>query len=189
MDSTDRITEAEYLVRERAAEYRSEYLAGQVRAMTGGSLQHNRIVVNLAVALSAQLRDRPCEVCVIDVRVKVSPAGLYTYPDVAVSCGGPIYEDAVTDTLLNPLVIFEVLSPSIQQYDRGEKFGYYRQIESLREYVLIAQDRMRVEHFARDRDWAPVTLEAPDSVTELPAIGCALPLGDIYERVELSPRT
>ncbi len=185
METTGRMTEAEYLVRERAAEYRSEYLAGRVRAMTGASRQHNRIVVNLTMLLGEQLRDRPCELFVSDIRVKVAKARLYTYPDVAVTCGPARFEDPLTDTLLNPVLVIEVLSPSAESYDRGEKFAYYRQLESLREYVLIAQERMHVEHHARERDWAPALRDAPDDVLELPAIECALRLAALYERVDL----
>ena len=185
MDTTDRITEAEYLVRERAAEYRSEYLDGRIRALAGASDTHIFIVASLVALLWPQLRRGPCRVGSSDMRVKVSATGLYTYPDVVIVCGRAQMEDEHADTLLNPVVILEVLSPSTEAYDRGEKFAHYRRLDSLREYVLVAQDRMRVEHFARERNWAPVTLEAPDSVMALATIGCALPLADIYERIEL----
>ena len=127
----------------------------------------------------------------IDVRVKVARARLYTYPDMAVVCGEPLYEDPVTDTLLNPQVIIEVLSRSTEAYDRGEKFAHYRRLESLREYVLVAQERMRVERYARAEpgadSWTFSALSEPGERLELSALGCAVPLREIYERVTLAP--
>ncbi len=126
-----------------------------------------------------------------EMRVRVHPTGLYTYPDVVAVCGEPEFADATTDTLLNPSVIVEVLSPSTEGYDRGEKFVHYRRVETLREYVLVAQDRMRVEHYTRDaadpERWTLVELSAPGDALELPALACALPLRDLYERLELTP--
>ena len=184
--TTERMSEQEYLVRERAAEYRSEYGQGRMVAMTGASRSHNRITVSLARHLGNQLEDRRCEVFVADMRVKVQAAGLYAYPDVVAVCGPPEFEDAETDTLLNPTVIVEILSPSTEAYDRGEKFAYYGRLESLRELVLIAQDRMRVEHWAREGDrWA--VLSDPDAILELTSLECRTALQEIYERVELPP--
>ncbi len=183
----ERLSEKEYLVRERAARYKSEYRQGRMVAMTGASRQHNRITVDLTAVLSTQLRDRPCEVFVSDMRVKVRAAGLYTYPDVVALCGPAEFEDE--DTLLNPALIVEVLSPSTESYDREEKFAAYRTLDSLREYVLIAQDRMHVERWVREDDlWHATAREAPDAVLELTSIGCAVPLREIYRRVELGAR-
>ena len=141
------LTPEEYLARERRAETKSEYLRGEVFAMAGASRAHNLIASNAAGELRQQLRDRPCEVYPSDMRVKVSPSGLYTYPDVTVVCGEPQFEDAEVDTLLNPKVLVEVLSPSTADYDRGGKFTHYRRLPSLQEYVLISQDRPLVEHY------------------------------------------
>ena len=188
MTTMDRISEAEYLVRERAADYRSEYVAGRVYFMAGASRPHNVIALNVAGLLHGQLRGRPCEAYAADMRVKIRATGLYTYPDVVVVCGRPDLEDANCDTVLNPVVIMEVISPSTEAYDRGEKFAHYRRLDSVVEYVLIAQDRMRVEHFSREGErWSFVELAEPASVLELGSIGCALRLGDIYERLELLP--
>lgn len=181
-------TPAEYLLRERAAEYKSEYRNGRIVAMTGASRRHNLIAGNLFSELRQQLRGRPCEAYMSDMRVKVSPTGLYTYPDVVVACGEIRFEDAHIDTLLNPTLIAEVLSPSTATYDRGEKFAQYRRLDSLQEYVLIAQDAVRVEHYRRQGDqWVPI---APDDVLTLATIGCRVSLADLYERVQLpdSPR-
>lgn len=182
------MSEKEYLVRERAAEYKSEYRQGRMVGMTGASRSHNRITVSLAGAMWTQFRHRPCEVYMADMRVKVRAAGLYTYPDVVALCGPPVFEDAETDTLLNPVVIVEILSPSTESYDRDEKFTHYRRLDSLQEYVLIAQDRMRVEQWRRDGDdWPRTVVEGADAVLRLPSLDCAVPLTEIYERVELAP--
>src|SRR5206468_6291774 len=120
----------------------SEYINGQIYAMSGASREHNLIVVNLIRELSSQLRGRPCEVYASDMRVKVRPTGMYTYPDVVAVCGEPRFEDEQVDTLVNPAVIVEVLSPSTEAYDRGQKFAHYRKLESLTEYVLVAQNEV-----------------------------------------------
>ncbi len=184
----ERISPAEYLIRERAAEYRSEYRDGRMVAMTGASVEHGTIVWNLAAALRVRLRGRPCRAMMTDMRVKVAPTGLYTYPDVVALCGKLLLEDARRDTLLNPSVIVEVLSPSTEAYDRGERFTHYQRLESLREYVLIAQDRMRIERWVREGDrWDRTDVDGPDAVLALTAVDCAVPLREIYERVELAP--
>ncbi len=133
----------EYLAMERQAETKSEYYAGEVFAMAGASRKHNLIVPNLAYLLVGQLKSRSCEVYNSDMRVKVSATGLYTYPDLAVVCGKPRFDDDQEDTLLNPTVIVEVLSKSTEAYDRGEKFAMYRALESMTDYLLIAQDIAR----------------------------------------------
>src|ERR1044072_8315019 len=143
---TDFLTATEYLEIERKAEFRSEYIAGRMHAMSGASPQHNQIAGNFYREVSSQFRSRNCRVFIIDVRLKVSPTGMYTYPDVTAVCGEARFEDQHVDTLLNPTVIIEVLSESTEAYDRGEKFAQYRRIESLREYVLVAQNKIRVEH-------------------------------------------
>lgn len=180
-----RYTPEEYLALERKAEYKSEYLEGQIYAMTGASREHNLIAGNVFREFGTQLRGRPCEVYTSDMRVKVSPTGLYTYPDVVAVCGEPRFEDAHVDTLLNPTLIVEVLSDSTEAYDRGKKSAHYRRLESLAEYVLIAQDRMHVERYARQREqWVLTEVSEPDGVLVLDSLGCTLRLQDIYERIE-----
>jgi len=131
------------------------------------------------------MKGRPCEVYPNDMRVKVSATGLYTYPDAIVVCGEPRFEDAHVDTLLNPTLIVEVLSESTAAYDRGQKFAHYRGIESLTEYVLVAQDECRVEHFAKqsDRQWLQTVVQSPEAEIELVSIQGALRLREIYDRV------
>lgn len=181
----DTLTPEEYLEIERKATVRSEYIAGRMFAMSGASRRHNLITGNVAGELRNQLKGRPCEVYSSDMRVKVSSTGLYTYPDVVAVCSEPRLEDDHFDTLLNPAVIVEVLSDSTEAYDRGEKFAQYRRLQSLREYVLVAQNKMRVERFARQTDqWVFSELNDPADSLRLPSLGCTLSLGDIYQRVD-----
>ena len=175
---------AAYLAFERQSPQRHEFVDGRVRAMSGASRDHNLIALNIAAELRQQLRGRPCETYVGDMRVKVAASGLYTYPDVVVCCDGPRFEDAVLDTLLNPSLIVEVLSPSTEAYDRGAKFDAYRQLASLRDYVIVAQDRLWVACFTRRRQaWLLVEHRDRQAVLTLPSIGCRLELDGIYERV------
>lgn len=179
------ITPAEYLAAERKAAEKSEYINGHVYAMAGASRVHNLIALNAASELRAQVRGRPCEVYANDMRVKVERTGMYTYPDVVGLCDGPRFEDDSVDTLLNPAVIIEVLSPSTERYDRGEKFAHYRRLESLREYILIAQDIRRVEHYRREGDsWVLTEISEPDAALDIPSLSATLRLSDIYDRVE-----
>ena len=179
------LTSAEYLALERKATTKSEYLNGRVYAMVGASREHNLIAVNMASELHGQLRERPCETYINDMRVKVAPAGLYTYPDVVVVCENPRFEDDDLDTLLNPTVLIEILSPSTEAYDRGEKFAYYRQLESLREYLLVAQNRVCVErYFRQGAQWLLTEFSALDDEIDLVSISCQLSLRAIYAKVE-----
>lgn len=179
------LTPQEYLARERQAETRSEYLHGEVSAMPRSSREHNLIAGNVGGELRQQLRERQCEVYQSDMRVKVSPTGLYTYPDVTVVCGEPEFEDAEVDTLLNPQVLAEVLSPSTADYDRGGKFTHYRRLTSLKEYVLISQDRPLIEHYVRQGqdEWLLTEVGSPQDTLDLPTIECRLPLSEIYLKV------
>ncbi|HVT61380.1 MAG TPA: Uma2 family endonuclease [Thermoanaerobaculia bacterium] len=180
-----RLSREEYLTRERRSEGKHEYLDGEVFAMTGASLQHNRIVWNLAGILYSQLRGRACQACIGDMRIQVTATGLYTYPDLVVVCGEPRFADRELDTLLNPTLIVEVLSPSTEAHDRGKKFAHYRTIESLAEVVLVSQERVEVERFSRQPDGGWLLLEANriEERLALPSIGCELLLADVYERV------
>src|SRR5258708_18618472 len=130
-----------YLDLDRQSAFKNEYFNGEIFAMTGASRKHNLITSNVNYSLNLQLKRRQCEVYASDMRVKVSSSGLYTYPDVVVVCGAPMFEDKETDTLINPTVIIEILSKSTEAYDRGDKSGHYRRLESLSEYILISQDR------------------------------------------------
>lgn len=180
------VTPAAYLQTERGAAFRSEYVNGRVYALAGASRVHNLIVGNTFANLHAQLRGRRCEVYANEMRVKVESTGMYTYPDVVGLCEKPEVEDEHLDTLLNPAVIIEVLSPSTERYDRGEKFAHYRRLPSLREYVLIAQDIRRIDHYRRDGDsWVLTEVSEPDASLVLGSLGATIALADIYDRVEV----
>jgi len=178
-------TPEEYLKLERTSEQKHEYFRGEIFAMGGASARHVLIVGNVAAELRNQLRDRTCTVYSADLRVSVSPDGLYTYPDVIVVCGDPQFIEAELDTLTNPTLIVEVLSESTKNYDRGEKFEQYRQIPSFGEYLLIAQDKIHVEHYLRQNDgsWILTETNDPGAVIELVSINCRLSVTEIYAKV------
>jgi Uma2 family endonuclease len=179
------VTPEAYLEFERASATKHEYFGGKVYAMTGASANHNLIVANTLASLHGQLRKRPCRVYPSDMRVKTQSSILYTYPDISIVCGEHYFEDAERDTLLNPVVIIEVLSPSTERYDRGKKFQHYRTLASLQEYVLIAQDSIRIEHFVRqpNDEWLLSDTTEIDSRVELTSIERHLVLADVYEKV------
>jgi Uma2 family endonuclease len=180
-----RFTPQEYLALERKSETRNEYYNGEIFAMSGASREHNLIAGNLFRDIGNQLEDRPCETYMNDMRVLIEATGLYTYPDVVVVCGEPRFQDREVDTLLNPAVIVEVLSPSTEAYDRGDMFRHYSRIDSLREFVLISQDRMMVERYTRQgNDWVLSDMTDPDQVLKLESIGCQIPLGRIYAKIK-----
>ena len=181
------ITPEEYLATERKAEYKSEYFNGEMFAMAGASERHVSIVANVMYLLVGQLKGRPGKAYSSDMRVKVSPTGLYTYPDVVVVCGQPQFADEQKDTLLNPTLIVEVLSESTKDYDRGEKFEHYRTLPSLSEYVLIAQDKYHVEHFVRQPDnrWLLSETNLLGDTIHLSSIACDLALTEVYDKVEM----
>ena len=179
------LTPEEYLAIERGVEAKHEFYRGEMFAMGGASREHNLITGNAGASLHAQLANRPCEAYQNDMRVKVTANGLYTYPDVVVTCEKPRFEDEHFDTLLNPQAIIEVLSETTEKYDRGKKFEHYRQIESLREYALVAQDRAHVELFTRGEDgvWSLSEATGIDATIALPTVGCQLALADVYAKV------
>lgn len=183
------LTPEDYLALERKAQTKSEYYDGQVYALAGASPSHTLIAANVTALLVVALRNRPCTVHVADQRVKVTAAGLYTYPDVVVVCGVAEFEDDRRDTLLNPSVLVEILSPSTEGYDRGRKFEFYRGLESLTDYILVAQDHSLVEHFARlpDGTWLLSAYSDPNDVARIESIGCDLPLADVFAKVEFPP--
>jgi Uma2 family endonuclease len=180
-------TPEEYLVLERKAGYKSEYFAGEIFAMSGASERHNLIVANVVATLHTQFRNRPCKVYASDMRVKVSPTGLYTYPDVVALCSEPRFDDDQKDTLLNPTVIIEVLSPSTEAYDRGDNFGHYRKLACLTEYVLISQEKIHIERYVRqpDNQWLLSETSGLHDTVQLPSINCTLVLDEVYEKVEI----
>jgi Uma2 family endonuclease len=186
---TTLLTPEEYLEIERRAERKSEYFQGEMFAMSGASRPHVLIVTSLVYELMLRLDAGPCEVYSNDMRLRVTPNGLYTYPDVMVACGEPQFADDQSDTLLNPVLIVEVLSASTEAYDRGKKFDQYRALPSLREYLLVAQDAPRIEQFTPqpDGNWLRVETSGMDASVRLASIDCVLPLTKIYNKVNWPP--
>ena len=185
------ISPEEYLALEESAEGRSEYFNGEIFAMSGGTSEHNVIAGNVSRELGNQLFDRPCLVYQSEQRVKIPSTGLYTYPDVTVVCSRPEFENARRTTLLNPIVLVEVLSESTEAYDRGDKFAHYQTLPSVREYVLIASDQHRIERFSRavgSSDWVLSVCTDPDGSLPLESIGCTLELSGVYHKVEFLER-
>lgn len=180
-------TPEEYLAIERAAEHRSEFVHGAIRAKPSSNVTHNTIVGNLLVALSTQLRGGPCEVFCSALRVKALATEAYLYPDLVALCDAPELEDSFEDTLLNPAVIIEVLSESTERYDRGDKFAHYRKIDTLREYILVAQDKVSIEQYVRHGDhWMLSEITNLGGVLRIEALGCEVAVRDIYDRVHLA---
>ena len=204
-----RFTVEEYLAFERASDERHEYLDGVIYAMAGSASQqamagesedHGTICVNLVTSLATRLRGSPCRVFTKDLKVCCGPyrshtrEGLYAYPDLVVVCGPSQYHDQARDVLLNPTVIVEVLSPSTEAFDRGEKFRHYRAwLPTLTDYVLVAQDQSVIDHYQRTPTGSPApqeqtrwkleTLEGLDANLHLPSIACTVPLAEVYERI------
>jgi Uma2 family endonuclease len=182
-----RLTEREYLEIERRAEIKSEFYDGEMFAMSGGTRAHSAIAVNLIRELGNKLKGRPCSVYNSDLRVKIEASGLFTYPDVSVVCGAERLQD--DDILLNPVLLAEVLSESTEAYDRGKKFEHYRQIPSLREYLLISQAEPRIEQFIRQEtgDWLLREAAGTAGALELPSLQIPLELGEVFARIAFTP--
>ncbi len=185
-----RLTATEYLAIERLAETKSEFLDGDVFAMSGGSHNHSLIATNISGELRNRLKGKSCQSLNSDMRLKVEATDLYAYPDVQIACGELRFEDEMKDALLNPTVIFEVLSPSTAAWDRGQKFWHYRHLESLQEYVLVSQDHWLVERYRRQENgaWLLESLDTAGAILKLDSVGCELPLNEIYAGVELRPQ-
>lgn len=176
---------AEYLRLEEAAQFRSEYIGGQVVAIQGGTLNHALISSNLVGEFGNALSKTDCRVFGSGMRIRTSPSGLYTYADAAVGCGRL---EVVDNTFTNPVLIAEVLSDSTEAYDRGRKFGWYRQIASLREYILVDQKKALIEHFHKEQesDWRMRDYGSLDAVLRIDSLEITIPASEIYRGVELS---
>ncbi len=179
----------EWLEGERAAlEGRSEFVDGEIFAMTGGSLAHSALVSNINREISIQLKGRPCQVYASDVKVLIRAANAGKYPDLVALCGEPELLDERRDVLLNPNLIVEVLSDSTEAYDRGEKFALYRQLPSLQEYLLVSQSRVGVELYTRGQDdrWTLTDYSALTDRVPLASIDCTLALAEVYDKLEIA---
>ncbi len=182
------ISEAEYLELEEDSLEKHEYFDGEIFAMAGATADHNVLAANTISSIHSQMRGKRCRVVGSDQRVKVLEEGLYTYPDAVVYCPPFQFDSIKKTTLLNPVVIIEVLSSSTADYDKGKKFDSYKKIESLRDYILISQDEMRVEHFHRNErdEWVHDAQSTASSAITLVSIDCVLPLADVYDGIEVS---
>lgn len=184
-----KLTIAEYLARERAADFKSEYYRGETFAMAGASREHNTVKENLIVELGMRLKGSPCRTYSSDQRVKVSATGLYTYPDIVIVCGRPEYDPDDPDTLVNPVAVIEVLSPATERYDRGAKFRQYQQLSSVREYVLVSQEEPVIERFVRqpDGNWLLTVITGLTSEVAFVTTPVRVAMADIYNGVEFTP--
>ena len=178
-------THQQYVEMEENASYKSEFIAGRIYAMSGGTPKHSAIGANITGEMRSLLRQGPCQVYTSDLRVGIMPLDVETYPDVTIVCGEPRLNPFDKNSLINPSVIFEVLSPSTERYDRGEKWARYQRLDSLQQYVLVSQDTPRVEHFTRrdDGTWNYAAVEGLDAASGLTVLGAALSLAEIYDRV------
>jgi Uma2 family endonuclease len=186
-----RMSEEEYLDFERKSEIKHEALNGYIYAMAGASRRHNLLSVSTTSILYNQLLDKPCEIYPSDMRVKAEASDkLYTYPDISIVCGEPQLADEKFDILLNPIILIEILSPTTEAYDRGEKFQIYRELKSLREYLLISQASPRIEHYLLQDNgkWELTDARGIDATLELPSIACTLALSDVYRKVSFEEK-
>ncbi len=183
---TKTLTPAEYLEIERTAPFKSEYYGGEMFAMAGTSLEHNIIATNLIASVANFLKGKSCKILASEMRVHAPKNSLYTYPDALIFCGKPELQDKEFDTLLNPSVIFEILSSSKKTYDRGDKFKLYRDIPSLSEYILISSENVGVEIFRRqpNDNWVLSEYQSIQDSFMIEKIGYKLKLSELYDGVE-----
>jgi Uma2 family endonuclease len=183
-----KLTPKDYLEFERKSEIKHEYFKGEIFAMSGAKRNHNKIVGNLSGLIWQHLKGENCEFYPSDMRVFVPQTGLYTYPDLVVVCGEPQFQDDVFDTLLNPVLLIEVLSDSTESYDRGKKFQHYRSIESLEEYVLVSQNEARIEKYVKHGDgfWLLSEAVGTESKIEFSSIKCLISLAEVYDKIDFS---
>jgi Uma2 family endonuclease len=195
-ETARKLTEAEYLAIERAAEYKSEFYDGQMfpmtghpMAMAGGTAMHSLIATNLGGEVRSKLKPGPCKAFNSDLRLKVEATGLFTYPDLSVICGELQYAPGTNDTVTNPIVIFEVLSDSTEGYDRGEKFTNYRQMASLQDYVLVSQRLPQIEQFQRGTEgkWTLRSAKGMDASLAIPSLNIVLEFREVYAGVQFPP--
>lgn len=185
-----RYTAEEYLELERASEVKHEFYQGEIFAMSGASLPHNRIQMNFTGGTHAFLKGKGCDVFGSDLRVHIPSNGLFTYPDAVIACGQPeLLNDGGLDNLLNPVAIIEVLSKSTQSYDRGDKFALYRAIPSLQEYILIASESVAIEQYTKQEDdtWILKEVRQLNEQLYIKTIHFSLPLTELYSGVSFEP--
>jgi len=175
-------TFAEYLALDQVSNVRLEYCAGDIYAMAGGSPEHAALCLQVASALNVQLEGQPCRVYGSELRIRVLATGLATYPDASVVCGQLERDPEGKNTVLNPTLVVEVLSPSTAAYDRGEKRKHYQQIPSLREIVFVAHDERRIEVYRRvENEWSRHQAGLGESIA-LESLSCRLEVDALYDR-------
>lgn len=181
----EKMTPAEYLAMERSSEFKHEYFDGEIVAMTGVRRAHSLVNGTMHNLLYNQLRGGACEVHQSDLRVFAPKLNSYTYPDLVVFCGEPEFPDNEFDTLLNPIVVIEILSESTERYDRGRKAAAYRAIPTVIDLLLVTKEEPLIEHQHRmgEERWLLETVRGLDAVITLESIGCTLALADVYERI------
>lgn len=186
----DDMTEAEYLAFDAANEIKHEFKRGRVYAMTGASVRHNVITANTITHLNNQIGERDCTVTSSDVRIHIASKRAYRYPDVTVFCGDPVYVEGRVDTITNPVLLVEVLSPSTALIDRNDKLAEYTQIDSLQVYLLVSQREARVERYMRHGadEWLYTIASELDDSVALPSLDCTLALSEIYRKVSFDER-
>ncbi|MEI7811859.1 MAG: Uma2 family endonuclease [Ignavibacteria bacterium] len=179
------ISPEEYLETECKAEFKSEYYNGEMFALAGAGRWHNIICHNIGLSLGNQLKDKPCEIYQNDMRVFIDENAFYTYPDVVVACGEPEFNK--DENLVNPILIIEILSPSTEKYDKGAKFYFYRNIKSLKEYILVYQEEFLIEQFIKqsENEWKLKIYNKANMAAELVSIDCQLPVSDIYNKIKI----
>lgn len=175
----------QYFDLEETSDLKHEYYRGAIYAMTGATARHNVIIANIIGLLHSQLRRSARRVFPSDLRLKIEQTGLYTYPDISVICGTIQFDAGRQDAVTNPIVLVEVLSARTENYDRGKKFEHYRTLETLQEYIVVAQDRAHIEQYIRQDEhrWLLVDFFTPDQVVRVDTIKCKLPLADVYEYI------
>src|SRR6266498_4657729 len=188
-ESVRKLTEAEYLALERAAEFKSEFFAGEMFAMAGGTPMHSLVGTNLVIEFGTRLKGGPCVPFNADLRIKVEETGLFTYPDLSVICGPLQFAAGTNDTVVNPTLLVEVLSDSTEGYDRGKKFEHYRQIPALQAYLLASQKEPRIEQFVRQADGRWLLNEAAglEAILKLPSLRISISLGEVFAKVSFVP--
>jgi Uma2 family endonuclease len=182
-------TAAEYLAAEREASFKSEYVRGEIFAMAGADLDHNRIAINLSREISERLKNRPCEAFSGDMKVHIDSADCYYYPDISGLCGDMEFHDDRRDTYTNPQFVIEILSDSTEHFNRSGKFHDYLSIPSLREYVMVSQKSETVEIYTKQDDhWVYRALRGPESTLILESVNCEIPFSEIYRNVEFETK-
>jgi Uma2 family endonuclease len=186
-----RLTPEEYLELERKAEFKSEYFFGKIYALDGASPEHSTITFNLAVEVGTQLRGTPCQGFSGDMKIRTGDSWLYAYPDLSIVCDEPLFHDEKGEVLINPKVIFEILSPSTEKFDRGAKFLHYQVMNTFTDYVLIAQDEPHVEHFTRQQNgWILYNIIRDlESKLSISSIDCTISLAGLYDRIKFPEET